>query len=120
MSSSGMVDTLLSKTQLKPGWNGYQYLMVFLVGFVVDLIIHYFANRKYYSQGQLFGFAEGLVPWYRSVGSMGLLGSFESEYIRTFNKWALGALIGGLICVVVLAIADLALQIADWVESSKA
>ena len=114
MSSSG----ILSKTELKPGWNGYQYVMIFISGFLLDLMVHFLVKRKYDAQrmGQdLFGPSTSLMSYYRA-----LEWGFESEYVKTFVSWLMGGILGGILCAISLLFADVFLQVADVVESSKA
>lgn len=97
--------------ELKPKWNGWQYFLVFTIGFICDLIIHFFSKRKYNAikagNNQIFGFGASLMYYYHSFGE----GLF---------KWIIPAMILGFFSVFVLLISDIILQIMVLIDESKA
>jgi uncharacterized membrane protein len=58
------------------------FLLVFIVGFVSDVIIHYFSEKNNWS----------LMPYYRSLGTY---------------KYLFGAILGGLACLFSVIVAYL-------------
>ncbi len=106
---------MFETTKLSPVYNGYQYLSVFIVAIIIDLIFHFFSSRKLAalkSGTDVFGFAPELMVYYRSLcrkGPLPIDGGPESFYANC-NSWLLGMLIAGTLAVVVLLIADLFLH----------
>jgi hypothetical protein len=96
--------------KLAPTYNLYQYLVIFLVGGVVDTIIHIFSRMKYnglINKTNSIGIAPELMLWYKSLKSKGPLG-------ETMNQWVLPPIIAGTLCVIILLLTDLVLQLIEW------
>jgi len=114
---------MFETTKLSPVYNGYQYLAVFIVAIIIDLIVHFFSSRKFNalkSGTDAFGFAPELMIYYRSLCRKGPLpsdGGVESFY-SSCNSWLLGALIAGILAVFILLLADLVLQAIDYKNSN--
>ena len=114
---------MFENTKLSPVYNGYQYLAIFIIAMIVDLIIHFFSARKLNALkngGDAFGFAPELAVYYRSLcrkGPFPIDGGPESFYAGC-NSWLLGMLIAGTLAVFVLLIADLVLQAVEYKNNS--
>lgn len=67
--------------------NKLQYLLVFLVGFFSDIIIHLLGHYKVC--------CTSLSPYYNSLSS------------KKFVSYFLGAILGGLACLFALFVADI-------------
>jgi len=110
---------MFETTTLAPVYNGYQYLFIFIVAIVLDMIVHFFSSRKYYAiknQTDAIGFAPELMVYYRSLcrkGPLSLDGGPESFYAGC-NSWLIAALIAGTTAVVTLLITDLVLQAINY------
>lgn len=92
-------------TEIKPGWNLWQYLYVFVVGFFGDAIIHFFSSRKFWAlrEGRdAFGIAPSLMYYYNSLKNTPPFVTWE-----TFNSWFWGAVFGGLACLIAVVLADI-------------
>jgi hypothetical protein len=106
---------MFETTKLSPVYNGYQYLSIFIVAMIIDLIVHFFSSRKLTalkSGTDAFGFAPELMVYYRSLcrkGPMPIDGGPDSFY-ASCNSWLMGVLIAGILAVFLLLIADLFLQ----------
>lgn len=106
---------MFESTKLSPVYNGYQYLSVFIVAMILDLIVHFFSSRKLAALKtgtDAFGFAPELMIYYRSLcrkGPFPIDGGIDSFY-SSCNSWLLGILIAGLLAVFVLLVADLFLH----------
>jgi hypothetical protein len=113
-----VLNLMFETTILTPGYNGYQYLFVFFVAILLDIIVHFFSLRKYSalkSGTDAFGFAPELMIYYRSLcrkGPLSIDGGIESFY-SSCNSWIIGALIAGIVSIIVLFIADLFLHVAE-------
>jgi len=106
---------MFETTKLSPVYNGYQYLSIFIMAMIIDLIVHFFSSRKLTalkSGTYAFGFAPELMSYYRSLCRKGPLpfdGQTESFY-ASCNSWLMGVLIAGTLAVVLLFTADLLLH----------
>jgi hypothetical protein len=85
----------MNNNKLSPEWNGFQYLFVFIVGFVGDLIIHLLASKKI--------LAMSLLPYYKSL-------SISTPFPKWFNIWIFGGILGGIACIIALLGSDIILQ----------
>lgn len=89
--------------ELIPGWNGWQYLFVFLIGFIGDMIVHFLAYRK--KRGK-FGLGESLIPYYNS---------FKSWHPKGLNPQVKNVLysgfFGGFACMIALLGSDILMTI---------
>lgn len=116
---------MFETTKLSPVYNGYQYLAIFIVAVVLDIIIHFFSARKFtaYKAGtgtSTIGFAPELNFYYRSLAKKGpfpIEGNAESFY-GSCNSWLMGALIAGTIGVIVLLLTDLILNAIEYRNNS--
>lgn len=110
---------MFETTKLSPCFNGYQYLFVFIAAILIDLIVHFFSSRKYYAMTNgtdAFGFVPSLMAYYRSLfkkGPFPIEGGPDSFY-GSCNSWLLGAVIAGVLSVIILLIADLFLYAAEY------
>jgi len=109
---------MFENTKLSPCFNGYQYLFIFIVAIVLDLIVHFFSSRKFNALKagtDAFGFAPELMIYYRSLCRKGPfpVDSPESFY-SSCNSWLLGAIIAGTAAVFMLLIADLILYGVEY------
>jgi hypothetical protein len=112
---------MFETTKLSPVYNGYQYLIVFLVGIVLNLVIYFFSSRKYYAlttRTDAIGFAPELMIYYRSLGKKGPFPSSGSDsFYNTCNSLLMGSLIAGTMCIIVVLLTDLILQAIDYRNS---
>lgn len=107
----------LENTKIEPVLNGYQYLIVFLVIFIViNPIVYFFSSRKYHGLRttppvELYGFASDLYPFYRSLGEYRLISKYFGENVTgtTYDKIITGGLVFGLSALIILVITDLIL-----------
>jgi len=99
--------------KLSPEWNLYQYLTVFIVACILDLFIHFFAERKFISLTQtkepVYGFFPELNYYYKSLSKYG---PFEytpghNTTYNSINSWLLGSLITGTICLLTVVLCDI-------------
>jgi hypothetical protein len=108
--------------QLKPSYNGGQYLLIFIIAIVLDMIVHFFSSRKYYalkSGTDVTGFAPELMVYYRSLHRKGPLpvNDGPDSFYSTCNSWIISALITGSIAVLTLLLTDLILNAIDYRNS---
>jgi len=108
---------------LKPEWNIYQYLCVFSIAFVLDLIIHFFSERKFISLTQTkvptFGFFPELNVYYKSLSKYG---PFEytvgvNTTSNSLNSWLIGALITGTFCLLIVVLCDIIFLVQEYYYS---
>ncbi len=111
---------MFETNKLTPVYNGYQFLFICIVAIVLDMIVHFFSSRKYYSvtktHADVFGFAPELMIYYRSLSKKGPLptdGGPDSFY-ASCNSWLIAALIAGTTSIIVLLLTDIILQIIDY------
>jgi hypothetical protein len=86
----------MNQTKMSDYFNesfGFLILFIFIVGFVSDLLINAGTRIKFPYRSPWF--AQGLVPYYKSVG------------------WFIGAILGGIACVVALVFAQLLLKLKE-------
>lgn len=109
---------MFETTKLTPSYNGYQYLFIFFVAIVLDIIIHFFSVRKFNALKNgtdAFGFVPALAAYYKSLcrkGPFSIDGGSDSFY-STCNSWLMGALFAGSTAILLLLITDLLLQVAE-------
>lgn len=117
------MNSLAEKTRLEPGWNAWQYLSIFIAGFILDVILHFLSRRKFYAlkagQYDVFGVAPSLMYYYNGLKNHWPLKNTESYWAETFNVWFWGGVYGGLACVFALLVADVILQVYDYVDENK-
>lgn len=114
-------NNILENTKLEPVINLYQYLIVFLIIFVViNPIVYFFSSRKYHGirmnpPVEVYGFASNLYPFYRSLGEYKLVSKYISDTPSgtTYDKVITGGLVFGIIVVVILIITDIILYLID-------
>ena len=109
---------MFETTKLSPCFNGYQYLFIFIVAVVLDLIVHFFSLRKLNaikSGTYAFGGVPELMTYYRSLSKKGPfpIDSGTENFYSSCNSWLLGALIAGTIAIFMLLIVDLILYVAE-------
>jgi hypothetical protein len=110
---------MFETTKLKPVYNGYQYLFIFLVAVVFDLIIHFFSSRKYNALKagtDAIGFVPELAVYYRSLCRRGPFptDSGPESFYSGCNSWLMGAIIAGSVAIFILLFTDLILQAIDY------
>lgn len=97
--------------------NTRQYLAVFIVAALLDLIIHFFSSRKYSAlknNSSALGFAPELNVYYRSLAKKGPFTYTSDDSIsNTFNSYLVGAIIAGVLCTIVVVVADAILYAID-------
>jgi len=103
---------MLENTKLEAKFNGFQYLIIFFVGIFVDLVVHFFSQRKYKNRNAI-GFAPELMAYYYSLCRKGPFTADSGTFYSYCNSWLLGALIGGIVAVVLLLLTDLILYIIE-------
>lgn len=97
--------------KLIPGWNAWQYLFVFLIGFMGDMVVHFLAYRK---KSGKFGLGESLIPYYNSFKKwppIGLNPQIKNVLYSGF--------FGGLACMIALLGSDILLTIIYTSKSKK-
>ncbi len=110
---------MLSGTKLVPTYNGYQYIIVFFLGVIFDLIIHFFSSRKYNalkSGKNAVGFAPELMIYYRSLSKKGPFPYTQGadSFYNTLNSYLLGILIAGFLSLIIIVLSDLILQFIEY------
>jgi len=73
-----------------------QYLFVFIVGFIGDVIVHYLAKNK------ILG--ASLMPYYKSLS--------KNYYLTIFY----GGILGGIACLIALLGSDLILYLIEKID----
>lgn len=115
---------MFENTKLKPIYNGYQYLFIFIVAIALDIIVRFFSLRKYNAMhtGQnVFGFLPGLASYYKTLyrlGPLSINGGPDSMYSK-INSWLMGALIAGITAVFMLLVTDIILQLAEYKQKNN-
>lgn len=111
---------MFETTKLTPVYNEYQYIVIFLIAIFLDIIIHSFSLRKYNAlknNTNVFGFIPAeLMVYYRSLSKKGpfpIDGGLDSFYSNC-NSWILGALIAGILGILLLLLTDLTLQLIEY------
>jgi hypothetical protein len=103
---------LLKCTKLRASWNGYQYLLTFLIGFVGDIIIHMLSSSFFYSGDR--GPFSSLMYYYNSLKkvSIPLVGEYLPNFLDspTLKMWIWGGIFGGLACIIALLGSDIILE----------
>ena len=109
----------MSGTKLEANYNAYQYLIVFLLAVILDIIVHFFSCRKYAALkagSDTIGFLPQLKLYYDVLAKRGPLEYTQGvdTMYNSINSWLLGALIAGITCTLIVILADLILQIIDY------
>lgn len=121
-------NNILENTKLEPVVNGYQYLMVFLMIFVViNPVLYFFSSRKYHGLRmtppvEAYGFASDLYPFYRSLGEYKLVSKYIGDYSTgtTYDKIITGGLVFGITALIILIITDIIMYTINNSKDSDA
>ncbi len=85
----------------KSTWNPLRYLLVFLVGFIGDIIIHIIAHNRY-------AFTS-LMYYYTNLATLPPL-----SFNPTFKTYLYGGLFGGLACLIALFVSDIIFESIEY------
>ncbi len=121
-------ERIVDKTKIEPVYNGYQYLIVFLVAVILNTIIRFFSIRKYTDMVQqsssgsmgstVYGFLPELGPYYLKIsryGPQNYIG-LPDEFHKSINSWLISGVLLGTFVVLVVLIADITLHIISGYE----
>ena len=99
------INNITEKTKLEPVYNGYQYLIIFLlIAIIINPIIYFFSSRKYYAliaqpPQNVIGFAPQLYNVYHSLGKYNLISRSSGTNNTVYDKIITGGLVFGIIGV---------------------
>lgn len=110
---------MILNREIKPNWDIDQFWATLIVGFVLDIVLHYLAKRD--SQGLSYGIGGSLMPYYNSLKypSIDPLKSIIGPDSPTFKSWFYGGLLGGLALVFGLLFTDIFLEIVNRIQKKK-
>jgi hypothetical protein len=114
-------NNIIENTKLEPVVNGYQYLIIFMVIFIIiNPILYFFSSRKYRSirmtpPVDMYGFAPDLYPFYRSLGEYKFISKHisDSPTGTTYDKVITGGLVFGITALIILIVTDVILYIMN-------
>ena len=99
--------------EIKPCFNPDNYWAIFVVGFAMDILLHYLAKRGY--EDLPYGFGRALMPYYNSL-RYPTLDPLKSLDWPTFKSWVYGGLISGFAIALCLLLSDLFLKLINWFQ----
>lgn len=94
--------------------NPQQYIHLFIISSIFSIIVHFFSNRRYNALKNgtnTFGFLPELMVYYRSLCKKGPFSSDPDSLFGILISTIVGALITGLVSVLLLLITDITLYI---------
>lgn len=94
----------------KPFWNPWQYLFVFIGGFIVDLIVHTLAYQHKKYNG--IGFGAYLMPKYKYLR---FVGPMSIDYPTT-KSVIYGGIFSGILCMLALVVSD---ALLTWLNKDE-
>lgn len=96
-----------------------KYVYTFLVAAIIDIVVHFFSERKFISLTKTniptYGFFPELNVYYKSLGKYGPFPYVKDGdgILNPLNSWILGFLITGTFCLLVVIIVDLIMYFND-------
>ena len=88
--------------------NGLQYLVVFIVGSILSILIYFIGHRQSYGSLEIIPFDFGtLLPFYRNFMFMGP----SWLDLPTVKSTIYGAIFIGIFCIVVLLLSELLINL---------
>lgn len=100
------------KQQFNSDTIAWEILFIFIAGIIGDIFIHF---TSYITKGTKFQFAQGLLPYYNSLGNKLLIFNTSNwkPFYKNLSGWIQGAIWGGIACVFALLIAKLFLFVKE-------